>query len=154
MTDEERRLGLDPSKYTKKPFNPQDSFGFSKGESSIPLFKVVDDMRQRPVFDEQAEAMGQMMPTPDITSSEMEDQKRRMYERLAGESGTALTQGEMQSADRAYFARPESQELIRQLNLDFDLERGTPILQEDDEKRLHHGGDRRAELLKQLMESR
>lgn len=40
---EERQLGLDPSKYTQKNWNPQNYFGWSEGKA--PMNQVIDDMK-------------------------------------------------------------------------------------------------------------
>lgn len=82
MTDEERRLGLDPSKYTKKPFNPQDSFGYATERNNNPLFQVIEEMRNFGLENEQSEAMGQYLPKAEMTTEEIQDQKRRMLQRM------------------------------------------------------------------------
>lgn len=70
QTDEERQLGLDPEKYSKKPINPQDYRDY--------LPKVVGEMRSK-VDD----VVGAPMSDDEIAQILKEEalQKKRMMER-------------------------------------------------------------------------
>lgn len=75
QTAEERQLGLDPEKYSKKPINPQDYRNY--------LPKMVDEMRsqiEKKAFDD---VVGAPMSDDEIAQILKEEalQKKRMMER-------------------------------------------------------------------------
>lgn len=108
-TSEERQLGLDPELYTKKPWNPQEYFGWSKSSNVTPKFTVspeqsnLEKIRNQYIGKDQVE--GGEVP------------------KLSGIELTKLQQQE-------WFSKPENLYLIKKLGL--QTENGVPDLDQND----------------------
>ena len=130
---EDRSLGLDPSKYTQKPWNSGDYIGYSEG-NPIVMSKISQEMKERnAVKDEQQRLLG---PEPkELSAEEMAAQKKKQLMALMGVDEKQFKIIEEQARkDREYFASEGARELIQRLNL--DVKDGEVILNDDDEKLL------------------
>lgn len=90
MDKEEKRLGLDPSKYTKKPWNPADYIG-STEVNPIPIDEIINDVS--------GAAIGPRMPIK-LYVDMMREQLREQQERQLGEEPKQLTPEEQAESNR------------------------------------------------------
>ena len=151
MTLEERLLGLDPSKYTQKSWNPNKYAG-SGGQSSNPMNRLADEMRLKAEQSRVLEPEG-----PSLSPEQAQEIKKQMILRMMGDPMAIEDQRKMQlEADKAFYAMPEKQNLIRELGL--QLKDGIPVLDDEDEEKLQKSDgtdenqmDRRTQMLLNLL---
>lgn len=146
-TLEERLLGLDPSKYTQKPWNPNKYAG-NGGHSSNPMNRLADEMRLKA---EQAKILEPESPAP--SPEEAQEIKKQMVLRMMGDP-FSVEKDKQES--RIFYSMPEKRELIRELGL--DLKDGIPVLDEEDEEKFQKSVDldekemdRRSQMLLKLL---
>lgn len=121
MTNEEKLLGLDPEKYAKKSWNPQDYFGYSQGNPEV-MQRIADEMRAKV----QQESF--LKPEEYVSPEErMKNQKQMLIKSMGG-----ITPEQIKEIDRKFYALPEKQELIQRLAI--EMKDGLPALGEADEK--------------------
>lgn len=135
QTDEERRLGLDPEKYTKKPWNPDDYIGWSKQSNVNPEFELSSEQEQ------------------------LKKLREQYVDDVEGGSIPKMNKNDLIDAEqKAWFSRPQSLYIIKKLGL--ETKDGIPVLSHQDESLLHQNNDEpkpshfehRSQLLKQLLQ--
>lgn len=121
MTEEEKALGLDPSKFTKRPWSPQNYFGYSENNPQV-MKRIADEMRLK------AEQEKYLQPEPYISPEErMKNQKQILMKNMR-----TVTPEQIAEIDRRFYALPENQELIQRLAI--EMKNGFPVLGQEDEK--------------------
>lgn len=146
-TTEERLLGLDPSKYTQKPWNPNKYAG-NGGHSSNPMNRLADEMRLKAEQSRVLEPEG-----PSLSQEQAQEIKKQMVLRMMGDP-FSVEKDKQES--RIFYSMPEKRELIRELGL--DLKDGIPVLDEEDEEKFQKSVDldekemdRRSQMLLKLL---
>lgn len=146
-TLEERLLGLDPSKYTQKPWNPNKYAGNNNQYPSA-MSRVADDLRLKA---EQAKILEPESPAP--SPEEAQEIKKQMVLRMMGDPFSVEKD---KQEDMNFYSMPEKRELIRELGL--ELKDGIPILDEEDEEKVQKSVDldekemdRRSQMLFKLL---
>lgn len=146
-TLEERLLGLDPSKYTQKSWNPNKYAG-SGGQSSNPMNRLADEMRLKAEQSRVLEPEGQS-----LSPEQAQEIKKQMVLKMMGDPFSV----EKDKQDlRNLYSLPEKRDLIRELGL--DLKDGIPVLDEEDEEKFQKSIDmnekeidRRSQMLLKLL---
>ena len=133
-TLEERLLGLDPSKYTQKPWSPN-KYADSGAKVSPAMSQVANELRMKA---QQNQMLGPEMQAP--SPEEAQEIKKQMILRMMGDPMAIEDQRKMQlEADKAFYAMPEKQNLIRELGL--QLKDGIPVLDDEDEEKFQKSVD-------------
>lgn len=85
QTDEERELGLEPSKYTKQSWNPSDyKSSDAQNAMTIAMAKAIDDMRNRSAIKADQERLLGSSGEESMSDEEKQEVKKQMMKRMMG----------------------------------------------------------------------
>lgn len=123
-------MGLEPEKFTKRPWNPADYIGYSEGNPAV-MAKIAEDLKSKAALREEQERL--LEPEPKFMSQEdMQLQKKTMMMRSMGMTEDEISQ--KLNKENAYYNSPEKKALIEELGL--KMEFGRPVLDKRDEEAL------------------